>query len=245
MHKKSVSQRCSLTGVLRQIREQGFSPGTIIDVGAAYGEFALESYPIFPNSKYVLIEPLVEYKTNLEKLTKNIPNVKYEYAAADSTSGQVTINVHPDLVGSSMYLEQEESNVNGIPRIVPTKALDDICKEENLTGPYLIKIDTQGAELKVLSGARRIMNETEYIILEVSLFEFFKGGPLIHDVIDYMKASGFVAYDIFGLQYRLLDNAMSQIDIAFVKENSEFRKYQYYATPKQRIDQTKRFLKQK
>ena len=58
-----------------------------------------------------------------------------------------------------------------------------------------------------------------------------------------MKERGFVVYDIFDLKYRLLDGAMSQIDIAFVPEKSELRKFHFYATREQRKQQNQRFNK--
>ena len=45
-------------------------------------------------------------------------------------------------------------------------------------------------------GAEATLGSTEYIILEVSFFEFFKGGPQFWDVVNFMKSKGFVAYDI-------------------------------------------------
>jgi len=233
--------RSSLTGVLRSCKNVGLSPETIIDVGAAYGSFALQCYNIFPDTKYILIEPLEEYRPFLETVTRSIPSAEFILAAAGAEPGEITINVHPDLVGSSLYLEDEDSNVNGVPRTVPAVTLDCLVKDGKLKAPFLIKIDVQGAELDVLLGAEETVRDTEYIILEVSLFEFFKSGPQFYDVVTFMKSRGFVAYDICGLQYRPLDNALSQVDMAFVKETGLFRKHHYYATPRQREEQNRGF----
>jgi FkbM family methyltransferase len=233
--------RSSLVGLLQQARNTGLSPATVIDVGAAYGAFDLQCYNVFPHAKYILIEPLEEHKPSLEVVTRFIPNAEFVLAAAAAESGEITINVHPDLVGSSLYLEEEDSNVNGVPRTVPTITLDCLMKDGRIKAPFLIKIDVQGAELDVLLGAEETLRDTEYIILETSLFEFFKGGPQFYDVVTFMKSKGFVAYDIFNLQYRPLDNALSQVDIAFVNETGLFRKRHYYATPEQREEQNRRF----
>ena len=145
------------------------------------------------------------------------------------------------MVGSSLYPESEVSNINGVPRIVPAIAHDSLINEKRGKPPYFMKIDVQGAELDVLLGAEEILQNTEYVLLEVSLFEFFKGGPLFYDVVTFMKSRGFAAYDIFGLQYRVLDNALSQADTAFVKETGLFRKYRYYVTRRHREEQNRRF----
>lgn len=242
---KKKDSRRSLIGALQQVKQAGLSPKTVIDVGAAYGTFDLECYEVFPNAKYLLIEPLEEYKPFLELVTRTIPNAEVILAAAAPESGEMMINVHPDLVGSSLYLENEESNVNGVPRSVPTVTLDHVVAGR-LKPPFLIKIDVQGAELDVLSGAQHILQSTDGIILEVSLFEFFKGGPQFGDVIAFMKSKGFVVYDIFGFAYRPLDNALCQVDVLFVQEEGVLRKHHFYATPAQREEQNKRLaLKQK
>ncbi len=235
------NSRSTLLGVLRAAKNAGLAPGTVIDVGAAYGSFALQCRRVFPDAMFICIEPLQEYEPLLEKVTKSIPNAEYILAAAASGPKEVTINVHPDLLGSSLYLEAEDSNVNGVPRTVPAIVLDGLTKDKRIKAPFLIKIDVQGAELDVLLGVEATLGSTEYIILEVSFFEFFKGGPQFWDVVNFMKSKGFVAYDIWGLQYRPLDNGLSQADIAFVKETGLFRKNHSYATAGQREDQNKRF----
>lgn len=223
--------------MLEQARTLGFAPQTVIDVGAAYGQFAQQCASVFPDAHYVLIEPLEEYAGSLETATRSIRTVEHVRAAAASQRGTITINVHRDLVGSSRYLEQEDSAVNGIPRTVPTVALDDVIREKKCAPPYLVKVDVQGAELDVLSGARETLRAAELVLLEVSFFEFFKGGPQFHDVVAHMKAQGFVAYDLYGLSYRPLDGALSQADLAFVRESGAFRKHHHYATRAQREQQ--------
>jgi len=232
--------RISMQGALTHLKEIGFYPKTVIDVGVANGTMSL--YETFPLSKHILIEPLQEFKPNLEELIKRFPNSEYIIAAATQKSGNITINVHPDLVGSSLYLENEDSDVNGVPRVVPAITIDEVCRERKTQGPYLIKVDVQGAELDALQGALSILEDTEYIILETVLFQVFLNGSQCYDIIKFMKEQGFVVYEIFDPVYRLLDEAMSQIDIAFVKERGQFRKYHFYATKQQREMQDKKII---
>jgi FkbM family methyltransferase len=237
--KDSSGIRHTLRGALEHVKRLGFAPAAVIDVGAAKGTFEL--YETFPNAKHVLIEPLEENTPNLMKIVESLKNAEFVIAAATKEAGTVTFNVHPDLDGSSLYLESEDSNVNGVPRTVPAITLDGLCKERGLQGPLLIKVDVQGAELDVLAGAAQALQDTEYVILETSLFKFFVEGPQFYDVIVFMKERGFVLYDMLGYSYRLLDGAMSQVDLVFVKENGMFRKYHFYATKDQREAQNRSF----
>lgn len=235
-----VYNRASMSGVLKQLSENGVSPQTVIDVGAAVGTKPL--YEIFPDARHILIEPLEEFLPHLQSLVLQIENAEYIIAVAAETSGEKTLNVHPDLVGSSLYLEEEDSDVNGEPRNISAITLDQVCADTDAQEPYLIKVDTQGSELDVLKGATRILADTDVVIMEVSLFEFFKGGYQFYDCIQFMKDRGFVVYDIFGLQYRPLDGAMSQVDIAFVQEHGWLRKHHCYATREQRKAQNSKIM---
>jgi hypothetical protein len=101
--------------------------------------------------------------------------------------------------------------------------------------PYLLKLDTQGSELEVLRGAEHtVLPGAVAVLVETSLFQFFNGGPLIADVIEYMSSHGFVIYDVVDLQYRPLDGALSQLDLLFVRRDDQLREHHYFATPRQR-----------
>jgi FkbM family methyltransferase len=228
--------RRSLSQSLDQVFGLGFRPETVIDVGVAKGTFEL--YEKFPEARHLLIEPIREYEGVIKDIAEKY-GADYLIAAASDQRGTITINVHPDLICSSLFKETEGTHVDGKTREVPAVRLDDVCEKKGLKGPYLIKIDVQGAELKVLDGAPRVLGETELVILEVSLFRFYVGGPQFYDVMVYMKERGFVAYDIFGGHTRSLDGALAQVDMSFVREDGLFRKHHFYATPEQREKITK------
>ncbi len=236
LYKIKSSARHDMRGALEHLSRMGFHPQTVIDVGVAYGTFSL--YRQFPNSTHLLVEPLAEYTSVLEKIIRQY-KAEYVLAAAGNREGTIDINVHPDLSGSTIFKESEGKQVDGISRKVAMVRLDALCRTKNMPGPYLIKIDTQGAELLVLEGAAGILAETEVIILEVSFFQFYKNGPQFFDVVAGMKKMGFVAYDIYGGQTRPLHGALAQVDMVFIKENGPFREKHHYATPRQRKQHTK------
>ncbi len=220
----ALARRRNLYDFLDHIKRLRCEPQTIIDVSVSNGTISL--YEKFPNSTHLLIEPLSEY----EQIIKNICqkyNASYIIAAAGSNSGKIKINVHPDLSSSSIYKEKESNFINSTSREVTQIRIDDVCEDKGLKGPYLIKVDVQGAELDVLKGATNIINNVEVVILEVSLFKLYQGGPQFYDVIEYMYKKGFVVYDIFGGQYRQFDNALIQLDVAFVKEKGPFRVHHF------------------
>ncbi|MHA2123644.1 MAG: FkbM family methyltransferase [Promethearchaeota archaeon] len=168
--------RNNLGEVIDHLKEFDFRPNTIIDVGVAYGTPGL--YGKFENTIYLLIEPLIEYEESCKNLVKEYGG-DYVIAAASDFTGEIIFNVHPDLSGSSLFNESEGKHVDGVSRTIYSITLDEVCKIKKLHGPFLIKIDVQGAELKVLSGAQNLLPSTEVIILEAFLFPFYKEIPLL------------------------------------------------------------------
>jgi FkbM family methyltransferase len=232
--------RPTVTGALLQAKLNGLAPATVMDVGAAWGAFTQTSRTVFPAARYLAVEPLEENRPALEALTRKCPGVDFVIAAAAAKPGTVTLQVHPDLVGSSLYRELDIGGVNGAPRAVRAVTLDGLAAEFGLAGPFLLKLDVQGAELDVLEGAAIVLPAAEYVLIEVSLFEFFEGGPVLKDVVGFMHAREFAAYDVIGWQYRPLDQAMAQLDIAFAKERGLLRATHAYATADQRRAQWNR-----
>jgi FkbM family methyltransferase len=223
--------RASMAGGLAQLARLGFQPRTVIDAGVANA--TPELYQTFRNASILLIEPLVEFEPFLRRICSTY-NAQYVLAAAGQAPGSATFNVHADKFSSSLLKEVEGATVDGTPRTVPVVTIDQLAAEKNLSGPFLIKLDVQGAELQVLAGATRTLLETEAVILEVTLFGTMIGGPQFFDIVSRMKELGFVAYDIFAVNYRPLDGALAQIDMIFVREDGLFRQSHAFATPEQR-----------
>lgn len=207
----------------------GFNPKTVIDVGVATGTPDL--YESFPEAYMLLVEPLAQFEPHIKKILDKYQG-SYVIAAAAAEKKMLEFNVHPDhLEGSSLYKETMGQSADGYKVTIPTVVLDDLIQEKALKGPYLLKVDTQGAELDVLAGCVRLLPEIEVVVLEVSMFQFMKGAPQFYDVISYMHDRGFAAYDIINLGNRPLDNALAQVDIVFVKEDGKFRQNHSFSKP--------------
>jgi len=234
-------ERQSLPGVLRQLTKLRIDINAVIDVGAAHGWWSLGCAEILPGARYLLVEPLEEYRAHLEASVAQLDSAEYVLNGLDRTPGSRMIHVHPDLVGSSFYLEDEDSDVNGVPRSIPTETLDHLVEAHRLEPPFLLKLDVQGAELDVLQGGLQTLQRAEFVILESSFLHLYENKTTVFEIMQGMRDFGFAPYDVFGLTYRPLDGALAQADICFVREDGPFREHHYYATRAQRERQTERF----
>jgi FkbM family methyltransferase len=192
-----------------------FAPGTVIDVGVAYGTPDL--YEAFPTSKFYLVEPLREFEPDLERL-KSTYDTEYVLAAAGAAQGEVTLNIHADPRQTTSLARAAVDH-----RVVPVVTVDQVVAGRDLRTPVMLKIDTEGQELSVLRGAAETLPKVDLVILETRLISYVDGLPEIADIMEHMTGQGFSLYDILDGGYRPLDNALEIVDLVFTRNDSPLR----------------------
>jgi len=75
----------------------------------------------------------------------------------------------------------------------------------------------------VLEGMGERISALDAIIVEASAIATVRAAPELFDVLAYVKARGFVLFDVLGLGRRPLDNALAQLDMLLVREGSPLR----------------------
>jgi len=155
--------------------QEGFKPrygNVVFDVGANIGAFAAVSSVLVGESGFVVaVEP---EPSNFALLRKNLSinsfkNVMALQLALSNEDGSSVLYVHPY---SSGWHSTERGTEASYARklLVSTRTLDTLVKELNLTNKLnLVKIDTQGAELKILQGAISSLRDgkVEKMIIEI------------------------------------------------------------------------------
>jgi FkbM family methyltransferase len=223
--------RRTLPDVVAHLRARGVAPATVIDVGVAAG--TPELYAAFDGVPLLLVEPLAEHEEHLRAIVAGRPGSSYLLAAAGPEPGELEITVHRVLACSSVLGDRDPDGEPGERRTVPVVTLDDVVARRGLRGPFVVKVDVEGAELQVLAGARATLAQTDVVLLEVSFFQLVPGGAELADVIARMREAGFSPYDIYHGHVRPLDGALAQVDMAFVRTDGPLRADHRYATAQQ------------
>lgn len=197
----------------------GFIPGTVIDVGVHYGTPELQGG--FPDAYHVLIEPLQELEPRMQSILKNIKG-EYHMVACSSQSGDMDIFVPESTAGATLITESGDAR----NRKISVKTLDCIFADRVLTGPILVKTDTQGYDLDVIKGGQALLKNVEVVVMEVNMFHP-RGKPELPDfgeIVCWMREHGYSVYDIISYQQRPFDKALGYVDLVFVKTDGYFRK---------------------
>jgi FkbM family methyltransferase len=230
--RRTHPRRSSLDAFCHHLRSLDYAPRTVIDVGVADG--TIELHLNFPNAEFLLVEPLVEFWPALNWLSEHYRS-RIALAAAGASDGTALIhhgNTVGDMHGATLAdMEDPAERAANATREIPVRRVDTLVREFKLKGPFLLKIDAQGYELDVVKGAEGILPEVDVLIMEVTFFSFNRRQPLVDEVLKFMQARGYFPYDLFGGYNRPLDNALAQVDVAFVKRDGRFRRDQRHEDP--------------
>ncbi len=203
---------------LGALRARGFDARSVVDVGAFKGNWSRMAREVFPNARLAMIEPNQQMTDELRTVATEL-HAELHVALLGATDG-AEVTFHLMESGSSVY--EERSQVKRTSERRTTSRLDSVLAE--WTSIDLLKMDAQGYELEILAGARRLLPETNSVLLEVSLIQTNRGAPLMAETIARMDKEGFVAYDVFELHRRPIDRALNQMDILFVRKDSPLLK---------------------
>jgi len=204
-----------------RLRDKGFAPNGIIDVGAHQGDWIRAVRRVFREAPILALEAREEQRETLSRVCAEIPGVQFRIALLGSEAkSAVRFQVHGS--GSSLFLER--SDAHRTVREMQMRTLDELVSADSrLNAPMFLKLDVQGAELEVLQGAEQTLARSEIVQLEVALLNYNEGAPLAGEVIEFMGSKGFMIFDIVGF-VRPNGVDLAQIDLLFVKNTSRLRR---------------------
>jgi FkbM family methyltransferase len=211
----AVSMKWSLKNLVRN----GFRPDVVLDIGAYIGEWTEMARPLFPASRFLMVEAQPSKREVLAEVSARTGS-EFEVCLL-GRKDQDAVAYSLMETGSSIFPERT-SFARSIVQL-PMRRLDDAVAKHELTGSILMKMDVQGAELEVLCGGPLTLSRSEAVLMEVSLLPYNEGAPKLIEVFIFMNANGFVLYDICGILRRKSDSAAFQADLLFVRENHRLR----------------------
>lgn len=192
--------------------------GTVIDVGILTGTSELIS--AWPEKKHILFEPVEEFAPIIEEAYSRIDHELHHSAVSD-ISGTVGLELRSVIQGlpisHSMMTERASAGDGKVIRQVPMIALDDFLQDREYPEPFLLKIDIDGYELKVLRGAKNTLPRCSIVIVECPKSQLVER-------ISAVQEAGFILFDLTEPCY--YDKAFWQCDGVFLRADLHEKYFQ-------------------
>jgi len=199
---------------------------TIIDVGAHQGAFAEPASRVLGADEVVCIEPL---RALHESLRARMGNIKHSIlpCALSDRPGRASLHVHLDTSMSSLldvnrttlsreFSSYDHSSIGAVEVAVST--LDDELRCLSVKPPFLIKLDTQGTELRILHGATRSLQKAAAVLVEHMFTTPYVGASTFLDLVMFMADHGFACAAPTRM-LRRSSHKVSAVDLLFVSSN--------------------------
>lgn len=219
---RDSQSRTELLDALRRLLSRRIEP-FVIDVGANDGSFILEVNDLLP-IRALCIEPGVDAHSRLAAVAEYRPNIRTLNVAIDEVRGEADFFVAKSDVGSSLLLPvagQLSEWATTVAKVrVPTVRLDEILERESEVD--LLKVDTQGTDLRVLrSGAALLAPEkVGAILVESNFHQIYEGQDSFGDLYHLLVGKGYFMADFF--RYFNRKGWLWYADALFLPTSSEF-----------------------
>ncbi len=208
-----MSERMSMDGVLGHVRDLGWTPGAVIDIGVERGTPGL--YSVWPDAPICLVEPSPRGRVYMDQIAQRYPNVHVYNVGASNHTGEAPGVVHDELV--NVVIGRAKTGWTETTFKVMT--CDDIVRDAGLKGPFLYKLDTDTHEREVLEGSAETLAQSDVCVVEVNVFNGYRDRITADEVWRTFYDRGFALFDIAGAA--LAESGLLRtMDLVFVRTGS-------------------------
>lgn len=191
----------------------------VFDVGANRGDWSLCALQMQPSIRLWAFEPLPSIHSQLQKNLDAYANATVFSFAMDQTEASLSFFYYPNSSEFSGFYDREILKKDLIPQklTVPTTSLDRFCEKEQIAYIDFLKIDTEGAEWRVLQGARHLIQDQK-----IEMIQFEYGGTYIDAKITLEQIAHFLSDNQY-LLFRIVPDGLLHIE----KWQSGMENYRY------------------
>ncbi len=199
------------------------SPRVVIDIGIADG--TPELWAAFPSStyKYLLIEANPAYSEQLEIFGKKMNAAVEKVFCGDHDGEESFITRESGDRGKASKYERKTDSAKR--SILPCFTLDTILKKRGFSGPYILKVDVEGAELDVLHGAEEALKATEAVIIEATVILRNENSATFGGIVAHLYERGFALFDIAEISYHKKSRYLNLMNLIFIRKDNEIRSF--------------------
>lgn len=212
----------------------------IIDVGANKGQ-SIREFEKYINYKklnidcfepnIIDIDELIKLKKEFKSKEKNVKLKVQNLAISDVSNKKIVFynNIKRSEI-SSLYRINKNSKDFIVSKkkkyfnfekksFVNTVTLNKYINDKKINFIDVLKIDTQGHELKCLRGAKNSFNKIGIIIVSILFFDFYKKKRISFFDIEKIIKNKFIFWDLVHLYKNPKSNSIDHIEVVYLNKN--------------------------
>lgn len=190
---------------------QGGEIQTVFDVGANRGQTIAWFRPLFPQAQIHAFEPFAPAFSELCAVAKGDPKVKPVRLALGERSGSATLHQNSHDTTNSLLVNAPDARLHTPPHMcipsgestVPLERLDHYCSAAGIDRIDVLKIDAQGYERHILSGAGEMLRPSiiRGLFLEVMFVDYYQGQSWCGELLELLRGRGYRLFGLAGVSF--------------------------------------------
>jgi len=208
-----------LLNFYKTLKQFGFNPNHIVDIGANHGTWTRLALRYFPDAYYTLVEPQGWLKNSMLDLLENNKKIHFHPVGAGEKKGSFNFTIADRDDSCSFRYTKEEAEKEGFKQIeIPVVTLNDLFSDSDLPVPDIIKIDAEGLDIEVLKGASNFFGKTEIFMVEAGVVNKTFSNSFLK-LINFMDENNYRLFEITDLNRPFTPNVLWLVELVFVKKN--------------------------
>lgn len=195
--------------------------GVLFDVGAHFGETALQLAAAFPDAEVYSFEPSRPAFERLVKRSQRLERVRCFNFGFGSSRRQATLFLHR--VSDQNTMREDLQNRSGYEsrrhEPVEVRTVDEFMQEQGIEFVQYLKIDTEGYDIEVLKGASAALAAGRIGLVEVEAGFHQDGGKFI-PLEEFSRHLGLHDFLLFGIyeQVRARNTQLRRCNAVFISK---------------------------
>lgn len=194
----------------------GNTPGQVLfDVGANVGQTTDAMLAAFPAPRVYAFEPSPVTCSALRSAVGKRAGVTVEVIAMGDAEGTLPFHITADYsVNDSLLKPVWNAGAKTVE--VPVDTIDTYCKRVGINHISLLKIDTQGYDLRVLHGTRQMLSgrRIKLYCCEANFERMYEGQTTLRELLAFADEVGYRLVGFYEQSY--VNNRLSYLDALFV-----------------------------
>ena len=187
----------------------------IFDVGSHKGKLAKLMYDLYKNAVIYCFEPNKSMNDDLKKIGNNIK--VYNCALGEKNEEKQILINKIDLTNTlskinenSLYLKIKnfilaKSKKDNVYETIQVISLENFCFEKKIKNIDFLKLDVEGYEYNVLLGAKNIIKNVKFVMLEVQKNNMYNGYSK-KNIEVFLKENNFILIKTFKFPFMFFED---------------------------------------